>query len=118
LIEITRAFARAYRAVLKKIASARGQRDQPSTIVLRTDRSGLHVSAQNASIAVEFSRPGSFASNEIAIPSEAFADFEGRKDDTVQLEQSAKGITASWQDGVVPKTRSYSVVQAKQLPTS
>jgi hypothetical protein len=116
LIEITRAFARAFRAVLKKIANARGQRDQPSTIVLQTDRYGLHVRARNASIAVEFSRPGSFAANEIAIPSEAFADFEGRKDDTVQLERSARGVTASWQDGVVPKTRSYAVVQAKQLP--
>jgi hypothetical protein len=102
--------------MLKKIGNARGQRDQPAVVVFQTDRNGLHVRARNANIAVEFSQPGSYAADEIAIPNEALADFEGRKEGTVQLERSADSVTASWQEGIVPQTRTYGIIDAKRLP--
>jgi hypothetical protein len=116
VIEISRPLVRAFRAVLKKIATANGHREPVTTVVFQTDRLGLHLRARNSSIAVEFSQPGSFSAEELALPADALADFDSRKEGTITLERSANGISASWQEGIVPQVRSYGVVDAKQLP--
>jgi hypothetical protein len=116
LIEITRSLVRTFRAVLKKIATVGGTREPPTLVVFRTDRTGLHVQARNTRIALEYCQPGTYSTDEIAVPAEALAEFEARKDMPLRMEANLSGVVATWLEKAVPQIRQYAAVEADKMP--
>jgi len=116
LIEITRTVVRTFRAVLKKIATVGGTREPPTLVVFRADRTGLHVQARNTQIALEYCQPGTYPAEEIAVPAEALAEFEARKDMPLRMESNPSGVVATWLEKAVPQIRQYAAVKSGQMP--
>jgi hypothetical protein len=116
LIEITRSVVRAFRAVLRKITTVAGAREAPTLVVFRADRQGLHVQARNTQIALEYCQPGSYPVEELAVPADALAEFEARKDTPLRMEANAGGVVATWMEKAVPQIRTYATVEADKMP--
>jgi len=116
LIEITRSVVRTFRAVLRKITTAAGTREAPTLVVFRADRQGLHLQARNSQIALEYSQPGSYPAEEMAVPAEALAEFEARKDTPLRMEANANGVVATWMEKAVPQIRKYATVDSDKVP--
>ena len=100
MIEISRTLARSFRAVLKKLSPA-NRRDPPGVVLVRADRTGLRLVARNSLAVIEYARPGSYATAEVAFPAEALADFEGRKTVPVRVGQELGGYARQVQLAVV-----------------
>jgi hypothetical protein len=116
LIEVSRSLIRSFRAVLKKMAVVAGLREPPAMVVFRSDRDGLHMQARNTHIAIEFSQPGNFAADQIAVPADALGDIEGRKDESVRFEIQGDNIVARWQDKAVPHVKQYKAIEKSRIP--
>lgn len=116
MIEVSRSVIRSFRAVLKKIAVVAGLREPPAVVLFRSDRTGLHLQARNTHIAVEFSQPGNFGSEQIVIPADALGDNEGRKDEPVHFEAQGENVVARWQDKAVPQIKQYPAIENGRIP--
>jgi hypothetical protein len=116
LIEFSRSLARSFRAVLKKMTTTGGRRDPPTVVVICTDRAGLRIQARNSQMALEYHQSGTYTPDEIAVPAEALAEFESRKDVPVRLGNEHGAVVASWQDKAVPQVRQYDTIAAERLP--
>jgi hypothetical protein len=107
LIEISRSLAKQFRAIARKSILAIDKHGLPPLLVIRGDRTGLRLQAQNAAGAIEYHEAGTQANETFHLPFTALADFDGKKDTTIQLTKNGNSIVASWQEGVVPQNRQY-----------
>lgn len=107
MIELPRYLARNFRAVLRKAVLLHEPRTTVTGITLQTGADGFTIRARQADIAVEHRINGNFAADQLVVPSNAFADFEGTDGLPVCLERSPKGVTARWQERGVPRSQDY-----------
>ena len=109
MVTITRRLAQQFRAVLRR---ASGQVRVGPAIGFIADREGLTVKSMSGDVAVELRVPGARAAETVWLPLSALDDFEGKKDDPVELTASdRKQVTAQWRDGNVPQVVSYDSVK-------
>ncbi|MBL8797392.1 MAG: hypothetical protein JNM56_26050 [Planctomycetia bacterium] len=107
MIELPRYLARNFRAVLRKSVLLHEPRTAVAGITLATGADGFTIRARQADIAVEHRLGGNFAADQLVVPSNAFADFEGTDALPVRLERSPKGVTARWQERGLPRCQEY-----------
>src|SRR5260370_42156325 len=91
LIELPRALARRFRAVLRQSLLAEGPRGPWPLLVARANREGLTLQAQQGDLALRYSQQEVTGEDSIAFRGELLAQFEGRNADPVLLEQGAFG---------------------------
>lgn len=118
MIEITRQFARTFRAFLRRSLPPRSLRGgQPPVIVIEAERRELRLRTHLGDVAVEHRLPGNYATDIVSIPLAALEDFEGRSPEKVTLEAvGTDAVRASWYEGVVPRVREYEVKNASKPP--
>jgi hypothetical protein len=116
LIELSRALARQFRAVVRKSVLVAEPRGPCPTVVCRAGRQGLMLSCQQGDIALRHHTPGSFPNDQIALPYSLLMEFEGGSG-VVTLEQTEplKG-RANWQDRKGPHTSDFAIPDFASLP--
>ena len=116
---ITRRLASQVRAVCRRAFGS--TRTFGPAVCFLSSPSGLHVRAKSADVAVEYRGEGGGGEDRLWLPLQALADFEGKKDEPVQLEAPDKGrVTAQWSDRGVPQLVLYDAadpVDAAQFPS-
>jgi len=101
LITITRRFASSLRAVARR-ALGTSRASEPA-LCFTTSPEGMRVSllAKACDAAVEYRSPGEFPDEQLWLPLDLLTDCEGKRNDPVTLEQTAKGrVLAGWTDGI------------------
>jgi hypothetical protein len=116
LIEISRSLVRTFRTVLKKLVTVGGTREPATPVVFRAGRTGLHIQARKNPIALEYCQAGTYAAEEIAVPAEALAELEARKDTPLRLENNPSGVVATWMENNVPQIRHCGAVEPDRIP--
>lgn len=117
MIELPRALARRFRAVLRHSLVAEGPRHTWSLLLARADGEGLSLQAQQGDLALHYGHPGIAGEGAIAFRSDLLAQFEGRNADTVVLEQVAFGKgKASWTEAGVSRTIEFETVTPDSVP--
>ena len=76
----------------------------------------MRIQARTNQIALEHSQAGTYATEEIALPAEALADFESRKDSAVRFEINQGNVIACWQDKAVPQIKQYVPSDHSKIP--
>ncbi len=105
MITITRRLAQQFRAVLRR---ALGQVRGGPVVGFVADKEGLTVKSAFGDIAIELRVPGTRAAETVWLPLSALDDFEGKKDDPVELTATENGqVSAQWRDGNVPQIVEY-----------
>jgi hypothetical protein len=118
VIEITRALARQFRAVLRKVTPLYAGRGPRPAVVLNAGPDGLRLRAGYAQAALEYRLAGPRPEETLALPAEALDDCAGSKDTPVLIEKvSADGVQTRWDDAAVPQVRNFPLVElGKALP--
>jgi hypothetical protein len=110
LIEIPRALARQFRAVLRRLVAPGGPRGPCPVVCIQAGHDGLNLWAQLDEAAVCYQHPGSFTPGSIAFTADVLASFEGRDDTLVTLEQAAeKEGRACWTEAGVARTEAFAI---------
>jgi hypothetical protein len=106
MLTIPRSLARHVRAVFRRLV--RKADSGHARIVLQAGSDGLHIRLHHHECFAEYHQAGTYPPEELILPVEAFARFEGRNDAFVSLERTDQGaIRAQWQDGIVPQLAEY-----------
>jgi hypothetical protein len=117
VIEIPRILTRLFRAVLRRSLLDQDPRGSWPLILCRTGKDGLVLQACKGDMAVRHHCEGARPPEAIAFRASLLADFEGRRDDPVQLEQVAFGKgQARWTDGTVPRVLELETVTPDSAP--
>jgi hypothetical protein len=118
LIEIPRALARQFRALLRRLVAPGGPRGPCPIVSIHAGHEGLTIQAELEEAAVCYRHPGSFSAGSIAFTADALAAFEGRDDTPVTLEQVAKKEgRACWSEAGVVRNEAFAIPNVKGLPT-
>lgn len=106
MITITRRTIQQFRAVLRRTL---GHFRTGPAIGFYADAEGLTVKSVGTDAAVELRVPGrQQAAETLWLPCAALDDFEGKKDDLVELSAGENNrISAAWRDGSVPRLVAY-----------
>ena len=91
MIELPRALARQFRAVLRQSLMADAPRGPWPLVLCRAGEEGLTLHARNEDLAVRFHQAGKHPPDAIAFRANLLAEFEGRADTPATLEQVASG---------------------------
>jgi hypothetical protein len=115
VIQLPRSLARQLRTVFRRLAP------KPSTlrplVWFHAGDDGRRIRLNHADITAEFREPGQWPAETLAIPLQALADFEGRSDAVVTLEQLGSSILARWDDRGVPREMEYDWQHPSDLQT-
>lgn len=114
MIETTRAVVRQFRTVLRKAGAGNNQRP---TVEVTATHGETRMCAQLPDVVITFKQPGSVTDESIAVPIEALADWEAKSNGTVRLAQTSEGIEARWEDGKIPKCKTYGIDKSATRPT-
>jgi hypothetical protein len=86
-------------------------------VLCRTGDDGLVLQACQGDLAVRYHLDGARPSEAIAFRASVLAEFEGRRDDPVQLEQVSFGKgQARWSDGSVPRVIDLETIVPESAP--
>jgi hypothetical protein len=117
MIAIPRALARQFRTVLRRSLLAQEPRHSWPLVVCRADSNGLVLQACQGDRALCYYHAGSYPPEAIAFPSSVLAEFEGRHDDLVELQQLAFGKgQARWSEDGVPRVLDLETVVPDTVP--
>jgi hypothetical protein len=117
LIELTRALARCYRIVLRRSLQEQEPRRSWPLLFCKADDGGLTLQSVQTDMALRFHQTGVRPSDLIAFNTQALAEFEGRTDTPVVLENIAVSKSrARWDDGGVPRELHLEAVAADNVP--
>jgi hypothetical protein len=117
LIELSRALARAFRAVLRHSLLADAPRGPWPPVLCRAGEGGLTLQARHGDLAVRHHQPGKRPPDAVAFRAGLLAEFEDRADAPVALEQAAVGKgRASWDEGGVPRSLEFDTVTPDSVP--
>ena len=86
MLELSRTLARRYRAVLRRASGRAGRSDVP-LVLCRAGPDGLTLEARRDDVAVRLQEEGPHLSDAIAFRASVLAEFEGRGDELVAIEQ-------------------------------
>jgi hypothetical protein len=104
MIALPRALARQFRAVLRRSLLDQEPRRSWPLVLCRAGKDGLVLQACQGDMALRYHLQGARSPEAIAFRASVLAEFEGRRDDPVELEQVAFGKgQARWSDGSVPR---------------
>jgi hypothetical protein len=108
LIELTRALARQFRTVLRRSLLEQEPRPSCPLVQCRAGDDGLTLQARCIDMALRYHQSGKRPADAIAFPATVLAEFEGRAESPVVLEQVAAGKgRARWDDGGVPRSLDF-----------
>jgi hypothetical protein len=118
MIELPRALARRFKAVLRRSVMAEGPRGPWPVVLCRADAGGLTLQARLGEVGLQYHRPGACAPDAVAFRASLLGEFEGRDEASVALELAApdKG-KASWSDRGVPRSVDFEAVPADSVAT-
>jgi hypothetical protein len=117
VIELTRALARRFRAVLRRALMADDPRGPWPVVACRAGEAGLTLEACLRGVAVRYHQPGAFAPDSLAISGTLLAEVEGGGEAPVSLEAAAGGAAqARWAEGGVPRVLPFEPVPAADVP--
>ena len=117
MIALPRSLARRFRAVLRRSSPNGRQAGPPPSVLLRVGEQGLCLEATRPDVAVRLEHPGKQSEAVLAFPADALALFEGRTDETVQLEAVAFGKgQASWAEGGSEVRKDFPTLATDGLP--
>ena len=91
MIVFPRVLARLFRGVLRRSLMDQGPRSPWPTVLCRAGKDGLVLQASQGDVSVRYHVGGACPAYAIAFGASALAEFEGRRDDPVQLEQVSSG---------------------------
>src|SRR4051794_12296164 len=117
MLTIPRSLALQFRAVLRRCARSRGWRGPCPFVLVRAGPDGVALQARLDGVALRYYQPGSHPPEEIALPADVLARFDGRDDKPVALTQVAFGKgRAHWAEGGVPQAIDFETVAPESLP--
>lgn len=117
MIALPRSLARRFRAVLRRSLLDQEPRGSWPLVLCQTGKEGLLLQACKGEMALRYHLQGSRSPEVIAFRSSHLAEFEGRRDDVVELEQVAFGKgQARWTDGSVPRVLDLETVAPESVP--
>ncbi len=124
MIELPRALARDFRAVLRRALADSAPRAGPPPVLCRAGPGGLSLYAGGGEVAVRFHQDGNFPAAELAFPGAVLATLEGGPAETLTLEEVRPDRgRARWEQGGTsrsaefPTVRPASVAPFPALPT-
>jgi hypothetical protein len=117
VIALPRALARQYRAVLRRSLMDQESRGSWPLVLCRAGKDGLVLQACQGDMALRYHLEGARQPEAIAFRASVLAEFEGRRDDPVELEQLSFGKgQARWTDGGVPRVIDLETVTPDSVP--
>ena len=117
MIELTRALARSFRAVLRHSLAEQTPRHGWPPVLCPAGDGGLTLQAVQTETALRRHQTGPRPTDRIAFRADVLARFEGRTEAPVALENVAAGKgRARWEDGGVPCALDFDTVPPDGLP--
>ena len=117
MIELPRALARQFRAVLRRCLATQEARGAWPLVLCQTDKDGLILQARVGDLAVRLHQPGEGPADAIAFRATLLAEFEGNTPHPVTLEGVAFGKgQARWEEGEVARTLDFETVTPDSVP--
>jgi hypothetical protein len=117
MIKIPRSLARHFRAVLRQSLLAQEARCPWPLLLCRSSSDGLALESRHGDLAVRYERKGTGPAEAIAFRASVLAEFEGRTDEPVALEQAAFGKgCARWSDRDGPRVLEFETVTPDSVP--
>jgi hypothetical protein len=117
MIELPRALARQFRAVLRRCLSAQESRGAWPLLLCQAGQEGLILQARVGDIAVRLRQAGERPADAVAFRAALLAECEGNTPDPVTLESVAFGKgQARWQDGEDTRTLDFETVTPDSVP--
>jgi hypothetical protein len=117
VIALPRALVRQFRAVLRRSLLDQEPRGSWPLVLCQADKNGLTLQACQGDRALRYHRDGVHPPESIAFRASMLAEFEGRREDLVELEQIAFGKgRARWKDGGVPRIIDLETVVPDSVP--
>src|SRR5262249_48477047 len=114
LVTITRALARQFRAILRRLVSPAAPRGPCPFVLARADKDGLTMQARLDGGALRYHQPGPREPDAIAFTAAALTAFEGKGDVPVTLEQVAFGKgRARWEEAGTTRECPFATVVAE-----
>ncbi|MBI3864888.1 MAG: hypothetical protein HY290_23680, partial [Planctomycetia bacterium] len=108
MITFTRQFALRLRNLLRRIGLQGRSTYKSVPVLFLASEEGFHVRAVNNSTALEYHQPGPLPPAQFALPVEALAACEGKRESPVTIESTPEGrIAVSWEDRGLPQVRLY-----------
>ncbi|MBI3866052.1 MAG: hypothetical protein HY290_29595 [Planctomycetia bacterium] len=108
MITITRQFALRIRNLLRRIGLQGRSTYNSVPVLFLASNEGFHVRAVNNLTALEYHQPGPLPPAQFALPVEALAACEGKRETPVTIESAPEGkISVSWEDRGLPQVRLY-----------
>jgi hypothetical protein len=117
VIELSRALARQYRAVLRRALADQGMRSSPPVILCEAGEQGLSLHTRLGDVAIRYQRADPRTPGKIAFLASLLSQVEGRTDAPVLLEAVSDGRgRASWSEGGVPRVIEFDQPQSDRAP--
>jgi hypothetical protein len=117
VIELSRALARQFRAVLRRALADQGLRGSSPVILCQAGESGLSLHTRLGDVAVRYQHAGPRTPGKIAFLASVLAEVEGRTDPPVLLEPLPDGRgRASWSEDGVPRVIEFDQPQPDRAP--
>jgi hypothetical protein len=117
MIAIPRALARQFRTVLRRSLLDQEPRHSWPLVVCRADPDRLVLQACQGDRALRYHHAGSYPPEAIAFRASVLAEFEGRHDDLVELQQLTFGKgRARWSEDGVPRVLDLETVVPDTVP--
>src|SRR5437667_196777 len=117
MIEIHRALARQFRAVVRRLLTSQERRSSWPLVLCQAGEDGLAIQSSLGDVAVLYHEPQARSPEAIAFRVPVLSEFEGRTSDVVTLEQVAEGkVRTRWTDGAVPRLVDFDTVTPDSDP--
>src|SRR5262245_6861951 len=117
-MEIPRALARQFRALLRRCSASRAQRGPGPPVLARAGPDGLTVCSGLDEAALYYHLNGPRESDELAFRAELLARVEGRDRSSVLLERVDPGKgRARWQEGNLPRSEEFEALFPDASPS-
>ncbi len=117
MIELPRALARDFRAVLRRALAELAPRGQPPPVLCRAGPGGLSLYAGHDELAVRLHQAGDLSAAELALPGAVLATLEGGPAQAVTLEEVQPGRgRARWEQGGAARSAEFPTVHPSTIP--
>jgi hypothetical protein len=117
VIELSRALARRFRVVVRRILTDQGMRGASPVVVCQAGEHGLSLHAQLGDVAVCYHQAGPRTPATIAFLASLLTEIEGRVDAPVVLEAAGEDrARVGWSEGGVPRLVEFELPGPERVP--
>lgn len=118
MIELSRALARQFRAVMRRALAEQGLRTSSPVVFCQAGEDGLALETRLGEVAMRYHQADPRPRSRIAFLASLLAEVEGRTDAPVSLEVlPGGGGRASWSESGVPRVIEFELPKPERLPT-